>query len=257
MMVEMIDKTAQLGLEVESYARSLGAEIYGVASAALYEEKFPRKPSPSKFLPGARSVIIVGLPFSRTIMDTVAAPVLADIYQSGAERTAGDGRHADSPPAGAERFYHGPENEMLTHELSLIAYKLSKKLTNDGHRSFYLPDTKTEPRFKTAPFYFMPAMYVAGMGQLGMNCAIITPKYGPRFRVTTVITDLELPAGVPMEDMKYPDCMTCKECVRRCPSKAIDGRFWKNVFKCSDYGCSTVCLSVCPAGEDGHPIPAR
>ena len=114
-MVELLDKTAQLGREIESYARSLGAEIYGVASAAIYETKFPGKPSPSKFVPGARSIIILGLPFSRTIMDTVPAPALTDIYQSGAERTAGDGRHINSPPAGAERFYHGPENEMLTH----------------------------------------------------------------------------------------------------------------------------------------------
>ena len=141
-------------------------------------------------------------------MDTVAAPALADIYQPGAERAAGDGRRADSPPAGAERFYHGPENEILTHEISL------------------------------------PATYVAGMGQSGMNCSIVNPKYGPRFRVIAVTTDLELPAGTPMEEMKCPDCTTCKECTRRCPSRAIDGRYRKNVFKCSDYGCSSTCLSV-------------
>ncbi len=195
-------------------------------------------------MPGARSIVIVGLPFTRTIMDTVAAPALADNYQSGTERAAGDRRHTDSPPAGAERFYHGPENEMLTHEISQIACKLSRKLTLDGDRSFHLPDTRTEPRFKTAPFYFLPAMYVAGMGQLGMNCSIINPKYGPRFRVIAVTTDLELPAGMPMEEMKCPDCTTCKECTRRCPSRAIDGRYRKNVFKCSGYGCSSTCLSV-------------
>ena len=37
-MVELMDKTAQPGREIESCARSLGAEIYSVASAAIYEK---------------------------------------------------------------------------------------------------------------------------------------------------------------------------------------------------------------------------
>ena len=92
---------------------------------------------------------------------------------------------------------------MLTHEIGMMGYRLAHRLNQLGHRAFYFPDVQTEPRFKTAPFYFMPAMYAAGMGQLGMNCSIITPKYGPRFRVTAVITDLELPSGEPMDEMLY------------------------------------------------------
>ena len=37
-MVELMDKTAQPGREIESCARSVGAEIYSVASAAIYEK---------------------------------------------------------------------------------------------------------------------------------------------------------------------------------------------------------------------------
>jgi|TARA_B100002003_G_scaffold18254_1_gene15081 epoxyqueuosine reductase QueG len=248
-MVDTVDVRLDVGTEVEEYARSLGAEIYGVASADKYEELFPKKPSPSKFVEGAKSVIIVGMPFSREIIDTVAKPWLAEIHRKGADMAALDSQTVQRPPAGAERYYLGPENAMLSHEVALIAYKVALKLRRDGHKAFYLPNVQTEPRFKTAPFYFMPAMYVAGMGQLGMNCAIITPEYGPRIRVTAIITDLELPAGEPMAEKLYPGCKTCLECVRRCPSKAIDGRYWKNVFKCSNYGCSSTCLSVCPVGD--------
>jgi epoxyqueuosine reductase QueG len=248
-MVDTIDVRLDVGTEVEEYARTLGAEIYGVASAELYQQLFPRKPSPTKFVPEAKSVIIVGLPFSREIMDTVAKPGLAEIHRKGADDAALGGSNGQRPPAGAERYYLGPEYGMLSHEVALIAYKLARKLRRDGHQTFYFPHVKTEPRFKTAPFYFMPAMYAAGMGQLGMNCAIITPEFGPRFTVTAVITDLELPAGEPMAEKLYPGCKTCLECVKRCPSKAIDGRYWKNVFKCSTYGCSATCLSVCPVGD--------
>jgi epoxyqueuosine reductase QueG len=249
-MVDVIETVTDLGAEIEEHARSLGAEVYGVASAEKYGELFPKKPQPSKFVEDARSVIIVGLPFSREIMDTVAKPWLAEIHRKAADDAASDQRGLERPTAGAERYYLGPENSMLTHEVSMIGYRLAQRLHRMGHRAFYFPEVLTEPRFKTAPFYFMPAMYVAGMGQLGMNCAIITPRWGPRIRVTAVITDLELPAGEPMEGMFYPDCETCIECVKRCPSKAINGRYWKNVFACSSYGCSATCLSVCPAGEE-------
>ncbi len=69
-------------------------------------------------------------------------------------------------------------------------------------------------------------------------------------KVTAVITDLEPPAGEPMDPMLFPESKTCVECVKRCPSKSLDGKYWKNVFKCSNYGCPASCLSVCPFGED-------
>ena len=243
----MVDVKA--GPEVESYARSLGAEIFGVASAARYRELFPNKPQPSKFVENARSVIIIGLPFSREVMDTVAKPWLAEKHRTGASEAGAGAESAQRPPAGAERYYFGPENTMLIHEVSMMGYRLARRLHQEGHQAFYFPNVEIEPRFKTAPFYFMPAMYLGGLGQLGMDCCIINPQYGPRFRVTAVITNLELPAGEPLGEMLYPECKTCLECVRRCPSKALDGRYWKNVFKCAAYGCCGTCLSVCPVGK--------
>ena len=67
-MVETIDVKERIGLEMEEFARSLGAEIYGVASVEKYEELFPKKPQPTKFVENAKSVIIVGLPFTREVM---------------------------------------------------------------------------------------------------------------------------------------------------------------------------------------------
>ena len=248
-MVDTADVRQRVGAEIEEYARSLGAEVYGVASAARYEEHFPGKPPPSKFVEDARSVIVVGLPFTRGVMDTVAKPWLAEVYRSGADDAALSEKDAQRPPAGAERYYFGPENTMLTHEVGMIAYRLARRLRRDGHSAFYFPSVEVEPRFKTAPFYFLPAMYVAGIGQLGMNCSIIHPQFGPRFRVTAVITDLELPAGEPLGEMLFPGCRSCMECVKRCPSRSLDGRYWKNVFSCASYGCCGTCLSVCPVGD--------
>ena len=45
--------------DLKTYALSLGAELYGVASAVRYAEEFPDKPAPSQFMDGAKSVVII------------------------------------------------------------------------------------------------------------------------------------------------------------------------------------------------------
>jgi epoxyqueuosine reductase QueG len=234
----------RLGREVEEYARSLGADLYGVASADLYREHFPDKPQPGQFVPGARSIIIVGLPFTRGVMATVLKHELSGL-QTGSRDVLLNGR---APVQGAERFFLAVENDMLEQEVTLQAYRVARFLESKGYRAMYLPTTKkSDRRFWTAPFYHMPAMYVAGMGTLGLNACIVTPQFGPRVWVTSIITNLELPAGQPLAEGV---CTECAVCVENCPVGALDGRGWKDVYRCPTYGCCGTCVAICPVGED-------
>ena len=245
-----LEKKAELfkkGEELEAFVRSLGAEIYGVAEAEAFRE-FPKKPQPSKFVPDAKSVVIIGMPNTPELYATAAKPELAEIFRSGSEDVGRAEKDTGKPPAGAERYYIGEEQAILTQEVSLIAYKTARKLHREGYQAFYFAPFKQEPRFRTAAFYFTPAMYLAGMGQMGLNCSILTPEYGPRIWVTTLITNKELPAGQPIGPLYYEGCKSCKECVKHCPSKSLDGKGWKNVFRCASYGCCGTCLAVCPVG---------
>ncbi len=241
-----IEREAQ---ELESYARSLGAEVYGIASAEAFKE-FPEKPQPSKFVPDAKSVITVGMPFTPELYATVAKPWLAGISREAADGAALSDKSMRKPQAGVERYFIGDENNILTHEVGLIAYKIAWKLHREGEQAFYFPGPfKQDRRFRTAAFQFTQAMYLAGMGQMGFNCSILTSEYGPRIWVTTIITTKDLPAGQPNEPFYYEKCKSCKECVKRCPSTSLDGKGWKNVFRCAAYGCCGTCLSVCPVGS--------
>jgi len=236
------------GKELELFARSLGAEIYGVASAEAYGAEFPQKPQPERYASGARSVIIIGMPQSPELWATVARPQLAAVSQKTSDEASNAGLGGKRTPKGAERYFINPEQTMLTNELLKIAYKVTWKLNREGYKAFYFHPFKPEPRFKTAAFYFMPAMYLAGIGQMGLNCSIITPEYGPRIWVTAIITDKELPSGQPVGPVQYEDCLNCGICVEQCPSHSLDGKGWKNVHGCASYGCCGTCLSVCPVG---------
>jgi len=89
-------------------------------------------------------------------------------------------------------------------------------------------------------------MYLAGLGTLGLNCSILTPQFGPRVFVTSIVTDCALTAGEPMEEEM---CTRCGLCVHNCPIGAIDGEGWKNPFACASYGCCSTCIAICPVGE--------
>ena len=230
------------GQELMQYALELGAELYGVASVDAYAEAFPDKPQPTRFIEGARSVIVIGLPFEPGTVATVLSPELSGLRLKASEEVATGG----AQPQGAEQFFLGEENDMLNQELSWMGYKIAKFLRRQGWKALYLPIAKQDARFRTAPFYHMPAMYLAGLGTLGLNCSILTPEFGPRVKVTSIITDCPLPAGSPLVDDL---CTECGLCVDNCPIGAIDGEGWKNPYACASYGCCATCIAICPVGD--------
>jgi epoxyqueuosine reductase len=57
----------------------------------------------------------------------------------------------------------------------------------------------------------------AGLGWLGRNNLLVTPKHGAQVRLVTVLTDLELEPDRPLKK----DCGSCRACVGACPASAI------------------------------------
>jgi epoxyqueuosine reductase QueG len=59
---------------------------------------------------------------------------------------------------------------------------------------------------------------LAGLGWRGKNNLLVTPQYGARVRLVTILTDLELKADMPYQG---PRCEDCEACKRVCPAQAI------------------------------------
>lgn len=118
----------------------------------------------------------------------------------------------------------------------------------------------------------IPMAIQAGLGEYGRNGLLITPKYGPRVRISKVFTDLPLKVDQPIEFGVKSFCSTCRKCADNCPVKAIDQgdakaeppnesshkgikKWTVNAEKCFKFWVSmntdcAICIRVCPYNKD-------
>jgi len=86
----------------------------------------------------------------------------------------------------------------------------------------------------------------AGLGVLGKNFLLITPEYGPRVQLTTVLTTMPL---LPDSPLDFDPCKNCDICVQECPTNALKDYFHEELCtKCYK------CVVVCPRGKDFEEI---
>jgi hypothetical protein len=103
------------------------------------------------------------------------------------------------------------------------------------------------------------AAYEAGLGEIGRMGLLITKEYGPRVRVATITTDLELPQGTQKTFGVEEYCKTCTVCRDVCDGDAIPDekgevrgfkKYTIDPYKCLPYfakydGCNN-CVARCP-----------
>ena len=64
----------------------------------------------------------------------------------------------------------------------------------------------------------------AGLGWIGKSCLLVTPECGSAVRISTILTDAELPYAEPITASR---CGTCAQCQKHCPAQAIHGTLWQ------------------------------
>ena len=157
--------------------------------------------------------------------------------------------------------------------LESILQRLETLLLACGTAYHIPPVAQSDETELLAPFSFKYAATRAGIGWIGKNDVVITPGYGPRVRLSAVLTDAPLSFGKPITESKCPD--GCVLCVEACPCKALHGVRWdasKQRSELIDYQrCNRMrssfipklgrkhacgrCLAACPFGKQeptGH-----
>jgi len=163
-------------------------------------------------------------------------------------------------------FHHYRSVNFLIDQITLRCVLL---LQEWGYKAFAVPASqtvKTKQDNYTAVFQHKTAATRAGLGWIGKNGLLVTPEYGPRVRMGTVLTDMELPYGQPITESK---CGQCRLCVTNCPAMALHGTIWEagiprekmvDANACSVYmhdrfrdigrgSVCGICMRVCPFGS--------
>ena len=197
--------------------------------------------SPDRLLPGARSVICVGVSYRRP---AVNAPNAA--RPAGRVATYARGRD-----------YH----VVLWRMLETLVERLRRRL-----------DEPFDARIcvDTAPVLERELAAAAGLGWIGKNTCLISRELGSYMLLGEVITTLDLACDEPAAD----SCGQCTRCIEACPTGAIVEPHRLNASRCVSYltiehrgevpadlhvgvgdrvfGCDA-CQDVCPYNREAPP----
>ena len=220
----------------------------GMHAGMRYMEKyFEKRTDPSLLVPGAKSVIIVLLNYFPVVKLKEEDNFAISKYAYGKD-------------------YHKVMKSMLKRLLQ----RISEEIVPLKGRIF----------IDSAPVLERSLAAIAGLGWIGKNANLISPKKGSFLFIGELIVNVELEYGRPMPD----HCGECTKCIASCPTGAIvapgviDSRrcisYWtiehkgsidtslKGKFDNRIFGCD-ICQDVCPwnrkvqstAIEDFHPKP--
>ena len=164
-----------------------------------------KRTNPAKLLPGAQSIIVVGLNYKPPAVPQDAGRNTHD----GMGRVAAYALYEDYHP---------------------FIKKLLRKLV-DFMVGLAGPGLKFKICVDSTPLLERAFAARAGLGFIGKNHALVNPRLGPQIFLGELITNLALVPDKPIVE----SCLGCDKCVAACPTGALraDGSF--DATKCISY----------------------
>lgn len=78
----------------------------------------------------------------------------------------------------------------------------------------------------------------SGLGWIGKSALLITDKFGPAIRLSSVLTNVKLDIGIPVNQSRCGECNKCREI---CPANAISGKDWNPNLDRDDFFSAMNC----------------
>ena len=220
------------------------------------ESRVMRGTSPSELLPGARSIVCLGLSYwlERDSEQPSTESTGLGVSKNGKGRVA---RYA------WVRDYH----RVMKRRMRELVRALERELASEVAARWYVDD---------GPMLDRAAANRAGLGWFGKNSNILNPQFGSWVFLGQLITDLDLEPDTPLRK----SCGNCVRCIDDCPTGAIIAPYVVDNARCISYltienrgpiprelrpligdwvfGCD-ICQDVCPVNrrslESDQPIP--
>ena len=199
-------------------------------------ETFERRADPRQLMPGAKSIVMLGLNYGPS-----ADPLAA----------------LERPDAGAISVYarHRDYHDVLKGKLKeLAAFLVAAGRPEKADVKVFVD---------TAPLLEKPLAARAGIGWQGKHTNLVSREFGSWLFLGAILTDLDLPPDEPESD----HCGQCRACLDACPTGAFPAPYRLDARRCISYltiehegpiprelrpaignriyGCDD-CLAVCP-----------
>lgn len=220
----------KLTTSVKDLTLSQGADLVGIASAESFVEA-PEGHRPEKLLRGARSVIVMAIHLLDASLESAPSREYSITYS------------------------------VANRELDRIAFRVARFLQDKGYRALQVPASPPyDVSCNMGDLSHRHVGYLAGLGVFGKNSLLLSPKFGPRIRLVSVITDAPLMGDKPLDlDL----CKDCDKCIRACPAGALKENRTVDKFRCDAHHSEVgkqlqledweqicgVCIHVCPIGK--------
>lgn len=221
---------------VEDELSRLEVDVFGVASVSDLEEKRLRDQILA-LLPDARSIVVLANEIFPEVLD-----------HSRPEKVMGEASPRDMLV---------PHMDYLNGRLTKAAYDVARVSRRQGLKALPMPaaGVPSDQRFLTSIISYKHAAEAAGLGTIGQHSLLITPQFGPRVRLTCVLTEAELP---PTPRLGKSLCSRCDLCIEACPSRALAVPSIGEVYSINKFACSAFrggagpcseCMKACPNGR--------
>lgn len=200
--------------EVKRLAKSLGADLVGIASMDRFEGA-PKQMDPRYIMPEAKSMIVMGFRVTRGSLRGIEEGTFFSNYSA---MNYGGLTYLYMPMTVINLCKHiedeGYEAIPIGHQSDWRA------IDNYGNlkKNFSVPVAPGKP----APdimIHLRIAAYLAGLGEIGYSKMFLTPEFGPRVRIGVVLTEMELEPDPIYDGPKL--CNRCMACARECPGNCI------------------------------------
>jgi len=178
----------------------------GRAAGMSYMHKnFAKRTNPAELMPGAKSVICVGLN-----------------YKTSPPKESSDGASAGYGVIANYALYED-YHPFIKKRLRTLAGFMSDLVGANNCRFKICVDS--------VPLAERALAQRAGLGFVGKNHILINPRLGLQILLGEIVTDLELECDEPMTK----HCPDCNKCVRACPTGALDTEGAFDANKCISY----------------------
>lgn len=205
--------------DIKRFAHDIGVSVIGIAPADTdplgeerlaqfiqqgrhgsmsYLEDYKKRVTPQLLLPGAKSVIVIGVNYYRQVGPLKIGEGQVARYAYG-------------------RDYHKVLKSLLKKIESFIQSR------DEGAQSKICVDS--------APLLEKSYAEKAGLGFIGKNTTLITPEFGSFVLLGELLTTLELDYDAP----RTGTCGTCTRCLDACPTKAIISPGQLDARRCISY----------------------